>query len=476
MNRTKRSLSSNPKRGGFFGIKTNLTNERREEVLQQLSEASSPDFDFFLLIVLSATIATFGLITDSAAVIIGAMLVAPLMSPILGLSLASVAGARRIFQRALVALSEGVILAVLFSTVLSWLAQLLPFDVLQTLPNELLARTHPTPFDLGIAFAGGAAAAYALAQPRLSAALPGVAIATAIMPPLCSIGIGLSLGNLEVWFGASLLFLTNLVTISFAGILTFISLGFRPAHDSNTFLGLRRELWVSAVLVLLVTFPLVGLTLRFVNEGNQEREVRSAVVSELMSLGRVQLVQTEFTDTGTTLDLNVTIRSSQQPTYQQVIALQKAVADRLQRTVSLQLIVIPTVQLDPLIPPTPTPTLKPGGTATPTNTPTSTPTLTPTREPTRTATPTEKPTSTATLTSTPTYTPTPVIAYVSNTGGVGVYVRSGPGGKISGSLPEGAAVQILSGRQEMNGITWIEIQDLLGRTSWVQVNYLRIKP
>lgn len=88
-----------------------LPTERRAEVLEQLSQASSPGFDFFLLVVLSCSIATLGLITDSAAVIIGAMLVAPLMSPILGLSLASVAGERHVFQHALIALIEGAALA-----------------------------------------------------------------------------------------------------------------------------------------------------------------------------------------------------------------------------------------------------------------------------------------------------------------------------------------------------------------------------
>ena len=92
----------------------------------------------------------------------------------------------------------------------------------------MLARTRPTPFDLGVALAGGAAAAYALAQPKLSAALPGVAIATALMPPLCAVGIGVAVGNLEVALGALLLFLTNLAAISFAGIMVFVLLGFRP--------------------------------------------------------------------------------------------------------------------------------------------------------------------------------------------------------------------------------------------------------
>jgi uncharacterized hydrophobic protein (TIGR00271 family) len=159
-----------------------LPQERQEQVLARLRSDSSPGFDFFLLVVLSCAIATFGLVTDSAAVIIGAMLVAPLMSPILGLSLASVKGQNHMFRRAVVAVLEGATLAMVLSAALAWLGRELPFGFLTILPNEVLARTRPTPFDLGIALAGGAAAAYALAQPNLSAALPGVAIATALMP------------------------------------------------------------------------------------------------------------------------------------------------------------------------------------------------------------------------------------------------------------------------------------------------------
>jgi uncharacterized hydrophobic protein (TIGR00271 family) len=216
-----------------------LPTERRTEVLRELDQASSPGFDYFLLVVLSCSIATFGLLTNSVAVIIGAMLVAPLMSPILGLSLASVAGEQRMFQHALIALIEGVLLAIVLSSLLGWVAKVLPFDMLVELPQEVLARTRPTPFDLGIALAGGAAAAYALAQPRLSAALPGVAIATALMPPLCTIGSGISLGNSNVILGAALLFFTNLAAISFAGILVFIALDFRPVHLENTWHRIR---------------------------------------------------------------------------------------------------------------------------------------------------------------------------------------------------------------------------------------------
>ncbi len=96
--------------------------ERKQDVLEELSQASSPGFDYFLLVLLSCSIATFGLITDSAAVIIGAMLVAPLMSPILGLSLASVAGEQRMFRNAIIALVEGSFLAVALSALLGLIA------------------------------------------------------------------------------------------------------------------------------------------------------------------------------------------------------------------------------------------------------------------------------------------------------------------------------------------------------------------
>jgi uncharacterized membrane protein len=92
-------------------LKFLLTRERENEVLEELEQASSPGFDYFLLVTLWCAIATFGLITDSAAVIIGAMLVTHLMSPILGLSLGSVAGERQMFQRATIALLEGAIVA-----------------------------------------------------------------------------------------------------------------------------------------------------------------------------------------------------------------------------------------------------------------------------------------------------------------------------------------------------------------------------
>lgn len=445
-----------------------LPPERQTEVLEQLSQASSPGFDFFLLVVLSCSIATFGLITNSAAVIIGAMLVAPLMSPILGLSLASVAGRRHMFQHAAIALVEGALLAIVLSAALGWFAHILPFDVLKQLPAEVLARTRPNPFDLGIALAGGAAAAYALAQPKLSAALPGVAIATAIMPPLCTAGIGISIGSGQIALGALLLFVTNLAAISFAGIVVFVLLGFHPLHVEELWHGLPRSVVVSASLVLLVTVPLVLLTLRFVGEARFEREVQQAVVAEISALPDSQVVGVTMDSENGTLHLRATIRTSRQPAHADVVALQAAVAARLQRPIALELIIVPITKLDPLIPPTRTPTATPGPSATPTPSPTITP------SPTATFTPTATPTGTPTAM--PTSTPTPVLAYIASADGLGVAVRGKAAGLIVFTLPDGAPVQILYQRETVNLIEWVEVRDIFGRTGWMPTRYLTIRP
>jgi hypothetical protein len=257
-------------------------------------------------------------------------------------------------------------------------------------------------------------------------------------------------------------------------------LGFRPHHLENTWHHIPRSLFVTAGLVLLIAIPLVILTLRIVEQAHELQGVRAAVVAELSALPDAQLVDISIDTSDSTLHLQVTVRTSRQPNYSQVVDLQKAIAASLQRTIALQLIVVPTTKLDPLVPPTITPTFTP--TLTPTPGPSLTPTITPTPTPTTTLTPAATNTSTPTLTptetpsATPTYTSTPVLAYIANTGGLGIYLRQTPRGMIIGSLPEGSVVQILYSRELLNSIEWINIRDLFGRTGWIPIGFLVIRP
>ncbi|MCL7454243.1 MAG: universal stress protein, partial [Anaerolineae bacterium] len=160
----------------LFEMLPTLDLHQQIEVYKAIRDGAQPSVDFFVMIGLSAAIAAIGLLQNSPAVIIGAMLVAPLMAAIFGLSLGVVRGDPRLLRRAFTATLQGMLLAI---AVAALLTLIIPEN---GLPGEVLNRTRPTLLDLGVALASGAAGAYALCRKEVSAALPGVAIAAALVP------------------------------------------------------------------------------------------------------------------------------------------------------------------------------------------------------------------------------------------------------------------------------------------------------
>jgi uncharacterized hydrophobic protein (TIGR00271 family) len=431
-----------------------LAAEERRQVIDEVSASASAGFDYFLLVVLSCSIATLGLITDSPAVIIGAMLVAPLMSPIIGIGLASITGEVQLARNALSALLLGAGLAVLLSTVMAWINRLLPFVVLQELPGEVLARSRPSPIDLVIALAGGLAAAYAMTRSNLSAALPGVAIATALMPPLCTVGIGVALERWDVAGGATLLFLTNAITIAFAAGLVFFLRGLAPRRRAQD-RRVTHTLGISALLVLALLIPLTYYSVRFFREASQNRLIDLVVREEVARLDSTELVELEVQRVGQRLDMVLVVRTNSGLRYEQVVGLQRAIVDRLGESVSLKVNQVFTDQLDPLIPPTPT------------RTPTITSSPTPGPSPTATASPTPQPTNT------PTATPTPGLARAAWPSLPTLQLYQTPGGPVIGQVAIGQTVTLLYGRQVLDGLVWVEVVDSQGRQGWIPEIFLR---
>ncbi len=448
-----------------------LDEKRRGMVRIQLRDACRPDFDFFLLVVLSSAIATLGLLTDSAATIIGAMLVAPLMTPIIGLGLGSVTGDEKTVLNSAQGLVAGLGMAVLVSLFLTWLNRFLPFVALQDLPGEVIARTHPSPIDLAIALAGGLAAAFAYAQPDISAALPGVAIATALMPPLCTVGVGIALGDWRVAGGAVLLFSTNAVAIAFASMVVFFSLGFRPDSEAGE-RALRRTITVSALLTAILLIPLTYFGANFVRQAVESRRI-AEVVQEQVSTVRPgsEVANLQILRQGDSLELQLTIRTGRELRYEDVVALRDGIDTALGRPVEVSVNQVQVYHLDPRIPPTPTFTPTPTATSTrgPSPTPSPTPTVTPSPTATFTATPSATPTNTPTPT--PTNTPTPALARVIDTAGRGLVLREFPEGPIIGFLREGDPLIVLYGYQIVRGLVWIEVMDSSGRVGWVPLMY-----
>jgi len=444
-----------------------LNLKRRNEIIEYIRQAATPGFDYFFLVILSGAIATIGLINDSPAVIIGAMLVAPLMSPILGVGLGSITADAALTRDSAAALIRGALLSILLATLITLFNIYLPFvPSLLEIPGEVFARTQPTPNDLMIALAGGLAAAYSLSQPHLSAALPGVAIATALMPPLSTIGIGIALGRWEIAGGAALLFLTNAITIAFAAILVFFLEGFVPRFQRNNN-KIPRSLLVAALLTALLLIPLTIVGISLVSNAQENRLINNLIETEFSEIRNAELVELTIFRSEEEIQLDITVRSNSPLTYNQVVNLQEILVARLDKPVSLKVDHIRSETFDPMVPPTQTPsptiTLTPTLGPSPTNTPTSTQTSLP---PTQTPLPA---TSTPTATMTPTrMTPTPIAAIVISAGEFPPYyfLYQEPGGPEIARLAEYAVLLDLHESVIFEGLIWVKVQDEDGRIGW----------
>lgn len=232
--------------------------EERRAVLDELffegDERRPYLYRFSFLMIASVVIATMGLLADSAAVVIGAMLLAPLITPML----ASAAALLMIWPRRVLSSTLIVAGATVGSVALAWgLAWLIPNPAIETVPQQVLQRTQPNLLDDVVALAAGAAGAYALVREELRTALPGVAIAVAVVPPLATIGVAAEMGRQDLALGAALLFLANGTAVVLGAGIVFVATGFVPS------VRLTRLSWrvvlagVLAILpVLVVAVPL----------------------------------------------------------------------------------------------------------------------------------------------------------------------------------------------------------------------------
>ena len=258
-------------------------------------------FRFSVMLTLSVVIAVLGLSLDSDAVVIGAMLIAPLMTPITGTAAALVMGwPRRLAQSGLAVLAgSGAAVGI------SYLLTLLLPGSGQQLTQAMLSRTSPDLRDLGVALAAGAAGAYATAREDVSAALPGVAVAVALVPPLATVGFTLAIGREDLAGGAVLLFVANLVAIVLISSVVLAGSGIVPQGRYRTASGRIRFGLVSAVAALvLVAAPLTEATLASDSNAQLTRAVNQAAVSWLAPYPSLTLTGASIT--GSLVSVEVT--------------------------------------------------------------------------------------------------------------------------------------------------------------------------
>ena len=255
-----------------------------EGVASTVEKGSVPAFAFFFMLASSGVIATFGLLANSAAVIIGAMIVAPLMNPIISMSFGIMAGRGPLILRSLLTIVLGTLMTItmafLLTEAIGW----------KLAGSELVARMRPSLLDLGVAVAAGAAAAFAYTRPGVSSALAGIAIAVALVPPLCTVGIALALGNkasTDVGLaiegvsarGPFLLYLTNIFGIVLAASLVFFCQYFRRHLSAMLALGLTLS-------CLLIVVPSLGISMDNLLVRNQVHRSLTVETRELLLVDR----------------------------------------------------------------------------------------------------------------------------------------------------------------------------------------------
>ncbi len=306
-----------------------VSEERKRFLLGEIEGGSIPNAVYYVLLGASELIAAFGLITDSAMTLIGANVVAPLMMPIFGVALGLARGDLRLLRNALLAEFGGALLGVGLTFVLG----LLPLA--QEVTPTLLAQTRPTLIDLLVAAVAGLAGCLAMIDERMSPALPGVAIATALNPPIAAIGLCLAFGAYEGAWGAFLLFFANFLAILGVGGAVFLAAGFVTRAEFGTVGDVARRFAAAAVGFVLVAVLLTSHLVALVREARTTRLVTGVLDTELAQEPNTALTQLILDRRDDKLAVLAVLRAPRVLSPPRVKAIEEALGARLQEPVEL---------------------------------------------------------------------------------------------------------------------------------------------
>ena len=284
-----------------------------------LMDDSELNRDYVVMTIGACIIATLGLLSNSAAVIIGAMLAAPLMLPIRAMAFGFLEGDITLVKEGIKALAVGTAIAIALYVALGLMLGLSEYG------SEVWARSEPTLLDLGIAITAGGISGFAKVQPKISNTLAGTAIAVALMPPVCVIGLGLAQGKMALSQGATLLYVTNLIGITLACMLAYWLPGYAPFQKARK--SLNFVLAISAVLVIPLALSLIEL----VRQNRAEDSVRDALVNGTVTFQRLELIDSNINWRSQPPEVRLTVYSVEAVTPRQVALLEAYVTQRMRR-------------------------------------------------------------------------------------------------------------------------------------------------
>ena len=323
-----------------------LTTEERSGIYRQVRGSARGDADFYLMVLLATGIAALGLLLNSPAVIIGAMLMAPLMAALIGASLAIVQGDAWLLRVSLRTVLLGSLVVLIVSAAIGLAV---PGNRVTT---EMLGRTTPSLLDLTVALISGAAAAYAHSRKDVASALPGTAIAVALLPPLATVGIALTELRPDLAIGAFLMFLVNLAAIVSAASLVFLWIGFHPeAGEEKRARVFRGGVLGTVIMLVAITALLTVLGIRSIRSTQRHQQAERAISQHFEALmPTANLAEWQISESAGVTHIRIRVTSSELPPQEEAEHLQQVLAEAMERPVSLEILLSPALQLSPVAP------------------------------------------------------------------------------------------------------------------------------
>ncbi|HEY9701507.1 MAG TPA: DUF389 domain-containing protein [Allocoleopsis sp.] len=291
------------------------TPELIEQMRLNLMEESQLTFSFLALSISACLIASFGLLSNSVAVIIGAMIIAPLMLPLRGVAFGALEGDTKLFKTSFISLISATILAIFLSALIGKIISLPEFG------SEVLNRTQPNLIDLGIAIVAGGMSGLAKVKPKISDAVVGTAIAVALMPPLCVVGLSLSQGLWSYSWGAFLLYLTNFLGIILACMIIFICNGYTQINHALS--------W-TLILTAILLIPLGISFLELLAQAQLQYKLKKILLNQTVTVGQqVQLINTQVKWNNPHPIVYLNVKAKKQITSKQVKLLEEFIEKQM---------------------------------------------------------------------------------------------------------------------------------------------------
>lgn len=306
-----------------------------EAVYKEVSEGRQFNALYFSMLVFSCLIALLGLLLNSPAVIIGAMLISPLMGPILNCGLAMTMADGSLAKKAARNLGLSIVETILIAAIATWLSPL------KDATPEILARTNPNLMDLLVAFFSGAAGTLALCSQKSGLTIvPGVAIATAVMPPLATVGYGISTGQWNVASGAFMLFFTNLASIIVSADIAFLLVGVRPVRppvQEQVNWLVRHRMAISFGILLLLSIPLIRTLTRAADQARVRSQIRSILAQKLNHPGTRRLDEVRVQLERDSVSTEVVVQTATMILPEEEKRIEQALSQQVGRRVILHL-------------------------------------------------------------------------------------------------------------------------------------------